>query len=78
MFTIASIVSALGYVVANYQTFVDLGVDVVDVFSKGKALVTSDTASTPEERAAAMVEIEGLEAQRDARLEELRVQAPNS
>ncbi len=74
---IATIVSALGYVVANYQTFIDLGADVVDMFDKGKALVTSDEASTPEERDAALAEIADLEARRDARLEELRQQAPN-
>lgn len=78
MFTLASVVSALGYAVANYQTFAALGADFVDMFDKGKAIVTSHTASTPEERAAALAEIAGLEAQRDARLEELRQQAPNS
>lgn len=75
---IAIVLAALSALVTNAPAFIALGADVVDLFDKGKALISSDTASTPAERAAALSEIEGLEAQRDARLEELRVQAPNS
>lgn len=78
MLTLSSIVSALGLLVTHAPSFLALGIDFADVFSKGKALVTSHTASTPAEREAALAEIADLEAQRDARLEELRVQAPDS
>lgn len=78
MLSITTIVSALGVLVANAPAFMALGVDIVDVFQKGKAMVASDTASTPTERAAAMMEIEALEDQRDAALEALRRAAPNS
>ena len=78
MLAIGSIVEALQALVTYGPALAAMGADVVDLFDKGKALVSSDTASTPEERAAAMAEIAGLEAQRDARLEELRTQAPNS
>ena len=57
---------------------VGIGVDIVDAFNKGKALITSDTASSPTERETALAEIADLEVQRDAALEELRRQAPNS
>jgi|JI9StandDraft_2_1071091.scaffolds.fasta_scaffold1704231_1 hypothetical protein len=78
MFTIGTIVSTLGTLALNAPSFIALGVDLVDAFNKGKALIESDTASTPEERAAAMAEISALESQRDSALEALRLQAPNS
>lgn len=78
MFTLSTIVSALGLLAANASTFTALGADVVGLFEKGKSLVGSDTASTPEERAAALAEIADLESQRDAALEALRQQVPNS
>lgn len=78
MLSLAGILAAVGALVAQAPAFVALGIDIVDAFGKAKALIAGDTASTPEERAAAMTEIEALEAQRDARLEELRLQAPNS
>lgn len=78
MFTLATILAALTAVTTNAPAFIGLGVDIVALFEKGKALITSDTASTAAERAVALAEIETLEAQRDARLEELRQQAPAS
>jgi hypothetical protein len=78
MLTIGSIVSGLGYVVANLETFKALGADIVGMFTAGKALIASDTASTAEERASALSEIEALEAQRDTRLEALKRLAPDS
>jgi hypothetical protein len=78
MFTLGSIVSALGALVAQAPSFIALGVDLVDAFDKGKALISSNTASTPAERAAALAEVADLEVQRDVALEELRKAAPNS
>ena len=78
MFTVGTIVSALGTLAVNAPSFIALGVDLVDAFEKGKVLITSDTTSTPEERAAALAEIASMEGQRDAALEALRLQAPNS
>lgn len=72
MFTLATIVSSLGMLATNAPAFVALGVDLVDAFDKGKTLIASHTASTPEERVAAWNKISDLELQRDARLEELR------
>jgi hypothetical protein len=78
MFTVGTIVSTLGTLVLNAPSFIALGVDLVDAFDKGKALISSDTASTAEERAAALAEIASMEVQRDEALEALRLQAPNS
>lgn len=78
MFTLSSIVSTLALIAANMPAFIALGADVIGLFEKGKELISSDTASTPEERASALSEIADLESQRDAALEALRQQAPNS
>lgn len=78
MITLASVISLITTLVANADTFVALGGDFEDMFSKGDALINSDTASTPEERAAANATMADLRRQRDARLEELRQQAPKS
>lgn len=75
---ISIVLAALTAVTTNLPAFMALGADVVGMFDKGKALIASDTASTPDVQAAALAEIATLEAQRDARLEELRQQAPNS
>lgn len=76
--TLAAILAALAAAVTHADAFMALGVSFVDLFDKSKALVTSHTASTPDERAAAMLVIEDLEAKRDARLDELGRLAPNS
>lgn len=78
MITIASIMSILGTVATNIPAFVALGADVEDMFAKGTALVTSDTASTADERAAVLVEIEDLQSQFAAGLATLAQQAPDS
>jgi hypothetical protein len=78
LISIATIVAGITAVATNIPAFVALGVDVADVIDKGKALVSSDTASTPEERAAALAEIEGLQGQLAAGLAVLEQQAPNS
>jgi hypothetical protein len=75
---IAAVLSILTMAVTNAPAFLALGVDVADMFTKGTALVSSDVASTPEERAAALATIEGLQAQFDARMVELKQTAPNS
>ena len=75
---ITTVLSVLGFVSANLPMFIALGTDVVDMFDKGTALVSSDTTSTPAERDAAVAEIAGMRAQFADRLEELRQQAPSS
>lgn len=78
MIAIETIVAGLAAVTNNLPAMFALGVDVYDVFEKGKDLVTSHVASTADERAAALAEIAGLQAQRDAALTALGQQAPNS
>lgn len=78
MFTLATIVSALGMLATNAPSFIALGVDVVDAFDKGKALISSDTASTPEERATALAAVAASETTRDAALAALKLAAPDS
>lgn len=78
MMTIASIVSILSMVASNASAFEALGVDLADIFAKGKALVSTDTASTPAERADALVAIEALQDERDAALAVLAQKAPGS
>ena len=78
MIAVSSILAILSAVATNAPAFVALGGDILDMFDKGKALVSSDTASTPEERAEALSTIEGLQAQFTARLSELEQTAPHS
>ena len=72
------VLSGLKLIMTNLPAFTALGIDLVEVFDRSKAIVTGDTTSTPAEREAALAEIVSMEAQRDARLEELRLLAPNS
>lgn len=78
MITLTSIMALLTTAIANAPAFEALGGDIADMISKGKALVSSDTASTPEERATALAEIDDLESQFAAGLAVLQQQAPNS
>lgn len=72
------VLSGLNLIMTNLPAFQALGLDLAEVFDRSKAIVTGDTTSTPAEREAALAEIATMESQRDARLEELRVLAPDS
>lgn len=75
---ISTILATLSFAVTNKDMLEQLGVNVVDMFTKGRNLVSNDTTTTPEERAAAQAKIDGLEAQINARVDELVRLAPNS
>ena len=72
------VMSGLNLIMTNLPAFEALGLDLVEVFDRSKAIVTGDTTSTPAEREAALSEIASMEVQRDARLAELGRIAPNS
>lgn len=78
MFTIGSVVSVLGMVASNIPAFIALGSDVIDMFDRGEALVSSDTTLTGDERKALLDSIADLRNQIDARIAELKLQAPDS
>lgn len=75
---ISTVLAALSFAVTNKDMLEQLGVNVVDMFTKGRNLVSNDTTTTPEERTAAQAQIDALEAQINARVDELGRIAPNS